>query len=146
MLEMFRAEHAVNMKNVRQVEASMSLRVDVALNYEKMGPAWTLSHEGEPYCCSGFLPLWHGVVECWMLTSEEAENHKFAMYRGLRLLFQDEVKRLDLHRVQCSVLVENDTSRAWLERLGFEYEGHMKAYDDQARDYVRYAWVKRELH
>jgi hypothetical protein len=105
------------------------------------GPAFTAIANGEIIACGGIVPFWKGVGEGWVVTSELLNLYRLTFAKTVWRLFYRLIKEMNLDRVQTTIDAENVISQAWVERMGFEYEGPMRKYID-GRTFYRYAWVR----
>ena len=112
----------------------------VAINLSK-GPAFTGVANGEIIACGGILPLWKGVGEAWVVSSELVSLYPITFAKVIWRKLKSIIEELELERVQTTVDVEHKVSQKWLERMNFENEGLMRKFLG-GRDYYRYAWIK----
>jgi hypothetical protein len=88
--------------------------------------------------CAGVMPIWKGRGEAWALMTLDFKHDFLAFhYAAKRFL-----NIVDMTRVEAHVDVGFDCAKRWVERLGFEFEGKMRAYTPDGRDCLRYARVK----
>lgn len=86
----------------------------------------------------GAHELWEGVAEVLIVPSDKLCDHG-------KILCRIAKRRLDLfqekyHRLQTSSLADPKTDK-WMEHLGFECEGTLKAYSANKDDYRMWARV-----
>ena len=105
------------------------------------GKAYTLTN-GSPIACAGILPLWKGVGEGWVVTSDLVEKYPVSFAKTVWRGMVHTIKTLKLERVQTIVDVEHTVSQEWVEWMGFEQEGIMRKYLG-GRDFFRYALVRK---
>jgi L-amino acid N-acyltransferase YncA len=92
--------------------------------------------ENRVIACVGIIPMRPGTGFAWTMLSEEAVlEHAVAItvvaYRNLlRIKVRD-----NLHRVQAMALEGHHMALHWLDRMGFQIEGLLEAYDEQKRNY-----------
>jgi hypothetical protein len=111
----------------------------IALNLFR-GPAFTLTN-GQIIGCGGILPLWKGVGEGWVITSDLVEKYPILFAKTVWRKMKELMVRMGLERVQTLVDAEHTVSQKWVERMGFENEGLMHKYLG-GRDFIRYAIVR----
>lgn len=106
------------------------------------GHGWTLlTAEDAVVGCAGVVSLWPGVGEAWALTTALVMVYPLEFTRavraGVRLFFSH-----GCHRIQMHVRADNEAAVRWAARhLGFCREGLCRAYDQDGRDYYRYARI-----
>jgi|ERR1700723_3853064 len=100
-------------------------------------------HDGKLLGVAGYLTLWPGVVEMFVIPSKyifEYPQVSFRIcYRTISLL----KAHPNIHRLQSSVL-DDPTRVKFIEKLGFVYEGRMKLYTKDKQDYLMYAITKED--
>jgi ribosomal protein S18 acetylase RimI-like enzyme len=104
----------------------------------------TLVLDGTPIAIMGFMPLWAGVGDCWVILSDEAYRHPRTICRHMVKAINICRDVLKIHRLQASCRVDDDRQEAFFERFGFELEGIARGYYEQDRDYKLYARVWRD--
>jgi len=105
------------------------------------GPAFTGVADGEIIASGGILPLWKGVGEAWVVSSDLVNLYPLTFAKVIWRKLKELIKIMNFERIQTTVDIEHKVSIAWVERMGFEYEGPMRKYL-AGRTYLRYAWVK----
>jgi [ribosomal protein S5]-alanine N-acetyltransferase len=90
---------------------------------------WVIEADGAP---RGWITLvvsnWeHGLAEVGYALSSTSQGRGL-MPRALELLLEDLFRRTSLERVEARCAVGNEASRKVLERVGFRYEGRLRAY------------------
>lgn len=149
MLDTYQPQHILKMQDEIRQEEALALGDAIArtaMMFYKSGPGITFIDEQGPYACLGMIPLWPGVGDLWMVTTDRAALHPFELTRTMRRIMEENRPVYEYHRLQCAVLETNTTSRNWLERLGFVEEGPLEAYDSMKNNYVRMAKVWRGVH
>ncbi len=109
-------------------------------NYNK-GPAWTGFVDGVLVGCAGIRILWRGCGEGWVAVCPDAKAYREFIYEAIPPYLAQIIRDHRLHRVQAHVLVDNPVHVRFVENLGFEREGVLRAYDPQRNDYFLYARV-----
>ena len=91
--------------------------------------------------CMGVRPLWGGVGEGWVLTSElVSECPKLLTSITLRCL--DWLHRNQgYHRIGAHVSVNFTAAIAWAKALGFEIEGYAPGYGPGGEDFIHFGRV-----
>jgi RimJ/RimL family protein N-acetyltransferase len=117
-----------------------------AMAYENL-TSWTFVdvEDGvikEYVAVGGVLPLWDRVGGAWMISTDVLPKHG----KEISLIIADIFDRLfktDYDRIQATVLVGFDVGSKWVERFGFEFEGCMRKWGPDGRDYNLYARVNK---
>jgi RimJ/RimL family protein N-acetyltransferase len=105
------------------------------------GPAWTGLIDGRPVGCAGFAVHFGGRAECWCFLSDDIPRRAWvSLHRAVASRVR-QLQVLGVHRVEASTAVGWLPGRRWLEMLGFECEGVMRAYGPDRRDFFRFARV-----
>lgn len=90
-------------------------------------------------CCAGLIQYWEGRAEAWALMGQDLKRDFLRIHYATR-------RFLDVcgfRRIEATVDPDFGCARAWIEALGFKYEGLMPGYTPDGRDCFRYARVKR---
>lgn len=103
-----------------------------------MGPAYSALEGGLVLGCAGVIPLWDNRAEAWALMGADLKRHFVRIHRAaLRFLDGCPIRRIEAH---CDA--DFCDAKTWLELLGFQYEGFMRAFTPDGRDALRYARVR----
>jgi len=101
------------------------------------GPCYTAFVEGEGAACSwGYVPLWRGVFECWMITGRLIEKYPTKLIRAARRVINSVEIELQSHRLQMVVNASHAKSLRFAEALSFHQEGVLNSYGPNGADYV----------
>lgn len=106
------------------------------------GPAYSIITDTEIIWCGGIVVLWPGVAEAWAVPSVAVNQYPLMLHRAVSKMLAVLKETMHLRRVQCSVVHGFKTSRKWVKRLGFAFEGKMKNYGPDGATHYRFAWVK----
>jgi len=104
------------------------------------GPAFSAFADDELFIIGGINILWPGVGEAWAMLGTSYKKHGLFIHRNTVKYLANIVDTLKLRRVQAVVLASHWAGMEWVDRLGFEYEGEMKAYF-QGETYLRYSKI-----
>ncbi len=114
--------------------------VDLFATVYEQGPGFTLLYEGQTIAMAGVMVLWKGVGEAWFRGSPLIYEHKKkvmeASVEGMKM-----IKDSGFWRIQCVVLKDWEAATVYVGRLGFKFEGEMRMYGPDKRDFLRYAIV-----
>ncbi|GAH46646.1 unnamed protein product [marine sediment metagenome] len=112
----------------------------VAKKFAK-GIAYTIEVPEGLVASGGVLPLWKGVGEAWVVTSELVETYPILFAKTVWKKLYEIINANGIERVQTTIHKDHVISQRWAERMGFENEGLMKKYLG-GEDYYRYALIK----
>ena len=105
----------------------------------------TLVMDDKIVCCFGYLQLFPGVAEVWLLPSVEMRNYSLSVVREVKGYLESTAEVRGWHRIQ-TVTRDIPQHRKWMEVLGFTEEGTLKQYY-QKEDYILSAryfdWSKK---
>jgi len=105
------------------------------------GPAFTgVAPEGI-VASGGILPLWKGVGEAWVVSSELVNFYPLTFAKVIWRKLKELIENNHFERVQTTVDKDHLVSQKWVERMNFEKEGLMRKFLG-GRDYYRYALIK----
>ena len=104
--------------------------------------AFTILVDGEVIAICGFSLTIPGVAEVWMMTGVNVEKHWRSGCRAAQQVIAMGVECLELHRLQSIVHEKHIKAARFVEWLGFEREGLMKAFSADKKNYYLYAMVR----
>ena len=102
------------------------------------GPCVTVFEDGKPLLCFGFVMLWNGVAEGWMLKDKSVIDKYLHLGRFSRLLFKGFGTVLRLHRIQFHISCIIFPATRFAEFLKFKKEGILKQYGPDKIDFYIY--------
>lgn len=100
------------------------------------GPNFTILRNGIPMVAAGFVPLWPGVFEGWMLRDERVSPHGIPTALVSKRIFSGLRSIMELHRVQFHVHSLDTRAIKYAKFLMFEQEGLMEQYAPDKSNYV----------
>jgi RimJ/RimL family protein N-acetyltransferase len=104
------------------------------------GDAFTGFIDGRVVGCVGVLPMWEGRAEAWALLARDVG------LRGMREVHNAVLRYLEMcpyRRLEAHCDADFPQARRWLEMLGFEFEGPLRAYKPDGKDCLRFARIKK---
>lgn len=108
--------------------------------WEQNKNAGTIIYDGRILAVMGYLELWPGVCEVYVLPSKYLPEYPAAFARCIRrTLYSGIFDRF--HRIQIQAQDDKLHNR-WIKFLGFECEGTFKKYDSLGNDFKMWARVK----
>lgn len=133
----------LDVMDIRQEEITGVMTLDNAYEHFKaLGEhsieAKTFLYDGRVLFCAGFLRLWEGVAECWMIPSIYVGSAPLTFSKILRQYVYDIMDSGDFHRLQTTTPDDAKHDR-WMRFLGLKKEGILRKYTHNQQDYVMYA-------
>ena len=105
------------------------------------GPAWTAVLGDRTIACAGFCVHTGGRADAWCFLADGIPRTAWvALHRAVAARIP-QVAVLRVHRIEASTALGWPPGRRWLEMLGFECEGPLRAYGPDRRDFLRFARV-----
>ena len=139
----FHVEH-VKLMDVRQHELQgifKSKDIDIRLEaLQQLSTAGTIIYDGRILGVMGYVEMWRGTCEVYVLPSEYIKEYGLVFARIIKsnLKMLREVQKF--HRIQVTA-VDDDKHKRWLEWLGFKCEGVLKKYSINQQDYKMWAII-----
>lgn len=82
----------------------------------------------------GYLTLWPGVIEVFVIPSIHVHKYPIAFVKNIRGWLVTLRENAELHRIQTSSLADEATDR-WMRCMGFVCEGTLVGYTEKRHDY-----------
>lgn len=107
--------------------------------YARLGPAFTIEHNGEIAACGGVAVQSGATGDAWMLTSPVIGDIPLAAARCVKRRLNAIEHAEGLTRIQTTVHERHDPARAWFRFLGFTREALLRKLvgDDNFYLYAR---------
>ena len=141
----FKAEH-IECMDVRDYEAktvcSMPQFEAAVKQWEDSKCSATVVFDGRILAIIGYMVLWQGVCEVYILPSKYLSDYPHAFARCLRRVLTSGAFN-NFHRVQLRALKDDLHSRV-NRFLGFVKEGVLKKYDSEGNDFVMWAITRED--
>lgn len=102
------------------------------------GYACTILVNGIPYAVFGFVPLWKGVAECWLLLDNRCRTVFVPFSRSSLRIFDEIGTFMELKRLQMYVVSKNFLYNKYAKFCKFNKEGLLKYYGPDLTDYNCY--------
>lgn len=99
--------------------------------------AATFSYDGRIIAVMGFVVLWKGVIEAWIVPTAHVYTASIAFPKIVKRYIDAIAKSYECRRMQTGSY-DDDFHKRWMEFLGFEFEGVKKKFTPDGRDYVNY--------
>ena len=133
----------LNVTQPEIVAASKFIDISQAIaNQAALGPAVTGFLNSQPVCCFGFVPIWDGVGEAWLIVDDKARTKPIGLTKMGKVFFDILQISYRLHRVQIAVRTSDTRAHKWALCLGFEQEGLMRNYGPDGADHYIMARCK----
>jgi len=135
----------VEVMEVRSIEALGIMQMEDAHDrLEQLSKnsldAQTFLHDGRVIFCAGYVQLWPGVIEVWMIPSIYVKTITLSFCKLLKAYVNDIMEKHNCHRLQTTA--PNDAEHdKWMKFLGFEKEGVLRKYTYSYEDYSMHAKV-----
>ena len=105
----------------------------------ELSVAWSGVYDGRILLCGGVFQCSNHTAHCWTLISKFAKLYPIPVVRAIKNQLENIMQDMGLHRVETSNIEDAHDHHKWCRLLGFEEEGVMRYYDDQKRNYIRFA-------
>jgi RimJ/RimL family protein N-acetyltransferase len=139
----FKPEH-LEVADIRPLESNGILNLpETQTRLEKLsqiGDATTLIYDGRIIGFTGFLEIWPGVAEIWLIPTIYIQTASLTVARLLKNYVKVLAKTFKLHRLQ-TVAPDDELHNRWMSWLGFQEEGLLRQYSQFKMDYKQWARV-----
>lgn len=137
----FRADH-FDLMDMRPEELAGSTKevakkrmVEIAMQSAQV---FTYTYDGRVIAIMGFIFLWDGVIQGWVVPSVHVYTAPFGFAKTVKRYIEVLAETFKCHRFQTGTY-DDEFHRRWMEWLGFEYEGTSKKFTPDKKDYLNYA-------
>jgi RimJ/RimL family protein N-acetyltransferase len=103
------------------------------------GICFTAVADGRVLVVGGILMVTLHTGYGWTILSKYAPSYGLAVFRTVKRQLETMMRDLKLHRIETANLADAIEHHRWCELLGFRQEGILWQYDDEKRDYLRFA-------
>lgn len=132
----------IDITQPEMVAASKYMDISGAIAHQaNLGPAVTAFLNMQPVACFGFVPIWDGLAEAWLIADDKARTKPLGMTKLGKAFFDILAISYQLHRVQIAVRTSDTRAHKWALCLGFEVEGLMRCYGPDRADHYLMARV-----
>ena len=117
--------------------------------YRSAFAAWTiLNKEDTPVMVGGvFDELGLNRLTFWMVPTTEFKRSFWPEVNEIgKKILEFSFELPETTRIESIIPTSIPKGKSWIERLGFTYEGTMRAYGKDGEDYLRYSLLKGEGH
>lgn len=106
------------------------------------GEAWALVEGGRARGIGGIEPVWSGRYVLWSYAADLGLREWGQVLRFTRLRIVRALEREGVRRVECTASLSAPHYGRFLERLGFTYEGTLRAYGPGGETMAMYSQVR----
>lgn len=139
----YEASHLLEMKLRDTLISNQELVDKLAVLFKQPGSfVATVLADKKPIAVYGWHLLHPGVAEAWACMSDDVQKYPKSFHRLSLNLLKVAFGSMKIHRMQSIVLKNYSVGQRWLEGLGFQLEGTMRAHSMDAKDCLLYARVK----
>ncbi len=140
----FHVEH-LDLLDAREEERTGILALtDTKQRFERLGAgsieSKTFLYDGRILFIAGYVELWPGVVDCWMLPSIYVKTARMKFCKILKAYVDDIIGDMECHRFQTTA-PDDAAHERWMKFLGLEKEGTLRKFTPNQKTYCMYAKV-----
>ncbi len=105
---------------------------------------WTFLVDGKIWAIGGYVVLWPGVGEIWMMTAKDFKDRITEMKAlfVIRTKVQQFIDDGDLRRTQAVIRADFPQAIKMIEFLGFQREGYFREYYPDGCDAIPYVKLR----
>ena len=115
---------------------------DLLKAQSEMGPSATAFANGKPVAVFGFVSIWKGVAEAWLIADSGARHLPVTLTRYGKAAQDIAMISMGLHRLQITVRNTDNRAVKWARAIGYEQECVMRKYGPDQVDYLLMARYK----
>lgn len=104
-------------------------------------PAVTAFYDVTPVAIFGFVTLWNGVTESWLVADDNVRKRPLVLTKYAIHAHDIAKISMGLHRQQITVKITDMRAYKWALALGFEVEATMRKYGPDGTDYYLMARI-----
>lgn len=102
------------------------------------GPCFTGVEDKEVIGCAGVIRQWDNRAIAWALLSAHCGKNFPRIHKAVSRFLDS----TEFRRIEAFVDVDFEQGHRWVNMLGFEREGYMRAFNPDGRDAVLYARIR----
>lgn len=100
--------------------------------------ALTYTYDGRVIAAMGFIILWEGVIQGWIVPTVHVHTAPVCFARTVRRYIEALAETFKCHRFQTGSY-DDELHAKWMKWLGFTNEGVSRQFTPDKKDYVNYA-------
>jgi hypothetical protein len=109
---------------------------DLLTTQAAMGGAVTVFLNMEPIAIFGFVSIWKGVAETWLVPDEKVRKIPVTLTKvGYKVMDIAKIS-MGLHRIQLTVRTTDKRAEKWAHAIGFKCDGVLRKYGVDGVDYL----------
>ena len=135
------AEELIGQADINQAEKRFLLARHI--HDLSSGYSTSVIRNGHLLGSGGIFPVWDGLGEAWVIPSRLVQKHKKMFVKLIRENMARMTDEFQFRRLQATARADAPKSRRFLEFLGFEREGLLKAYGPDGADHVLFAKIRK---
>lgn len=109
--------------------------VEVFDQQEQMGAAVTAFVYNQPAAIFGFVSIWKGVAEAWLVADDVMRSMPVTFTKAAIQTLDISAISMGLHRTQITVRSTDTRAYKWASAVGFKEECLMRKYGTDGVDY-----------
>lgn len=109
--------------------------IEVFDQQEQMGAAVTAFVYNEPAAIFGFVSIWKGVAEAWLVADDVMRSMPVTFTKSAKQVLDISAISMGLHRTQITVRSTDTRAYKWASAVGFNEECLMRKYGTDGVDY-----------
>jgi len=117
------------------VVANREEAVEVFDQQEQMGAAVTAFVYNQPAAIFGFVSIWKGVAEAWLVADDIMRSMPVTFTKAAIQTLDISAISMGLHRTQITVRSTDTRAYKWASAVGFKEECLMRKYGTDGVDY-----------
>ena len=117
------------------VVANREEAIDVFDQQEQMGAAVTAFVYNQPAAIFGFVSIWKGVAEAWLVADDVMRSMPVTFTKSAKQVLDISAISMGLHRTQITVRSTDTRAYKWASAVGFKEECLMRKYGTDGVDY-----------
>ncbi len=136
----FKAKYlrAMVLQDAQQIMSPLTFDDEYCEQLVDAGPAYTILDGNKPIMCAGVAEMWTNRYAAWAWLSKDAGPKMV----GLTRIVDDYLNTRPYKRIEAYVDARFDAGHRWIQMLGFEREGYMRAFSPLGKDCILYARIK----
>lgn len=117
------------------VVANREEAIDVFDQQEQMGAAVTAFVYNQPAAIFGFVSIWKGVAEAWLVADDVMRSMPVTFTKSAKQVLDISAISMGLHRTQITIRSTDTRAYKWASAVGFNEECLMRKYGTDGVDY-----------
>lgn len=123
----------IHLMDLRDYERK-SWTVEQWTQYAETSQAVTVREHGRIVAVAGYVPLWTGVIDVFVIPAQTPPLQVLAYIRVVKTWLSNLKRDLRLHRIQTVSKADASTDK-WMRVLGFDLESTLYSYGPDKLDY-----------